>query len=52
MGGSAQQAVHVIAGLIAADAITVGVGCGVAAMSRVPLRANVGTEVGSPRPDG
>ena len=50
--GSAQQAVHVIAGLIAADAITVGVGCGVEAMSRVPLRANVGTEVGSPRPDG
>ena len=50
--GSAQQAVHLIAGLIAADAITVGVGCGVEAMSRVPLRANVGTEVGSPRPDG
>ena len=50
--GSAQQAVHVIAGLIAADAITVGVGCGVEAMSRVPLRANVGTDVGSPRPNG
>jgi acetyl-CoA C-acetyltransferase len=50
--GSAQQAVHLIAGLIAADAISVGVGCGVEAMSRVPLRANVGTEVGSPRPDG
>jgi acetyl-CoA C-acetyltransferase len=49
--GSAQQAVHLIAGLIAADAITVGIGCGVEAMSRVPLRANVGTEVGSPRPD-
>ncbi len=49
--GSAQQAVHVIAGLIAADAITVGVGCGVEAMSRVPLRSNVGTGVGSPRPD-
>ena len=49
--GSAQQAVHLIAGLIAADAISVGVGCGVEAMSRVPLRANVGTEVGSPRPD-
>jgi acetyl-CoA C-acetyltransferase len=48
--GSAQQAVHLIAGLIAADAISVGVGCGVEAMSRVPLRANVGTEVGSPRP--
>jgi acetyl-CoA C-acetyltransferase len=49
--GSAQQAVHLVAGLIAADAITVGVGCGVEAMSRVPLRANVGTGVGSPRPE-
>jgi acetyl-CoA C-acetyltransferase len=49
--GSAQQAVHLVAGLIAADAITVGVGCGVEAMSRVPLRANVGTDVGSPRPE-
>ena len=49
--GSAQHAVHLIAGLIAADAISVGVGCGVEAMSRVPLRSNVGTEVGSPRPD-
>jgi len=49
--GSGQQAVHLIAGLIAADAISVGVGCGVEAMSRVPLRANVGAGVGSPRPD-
>ena len=49
--GSGQQAVHLVAGLIAADAISVGVGCGVEAMSRVPLRANVGTKVGSPRPD-
>src|ERR1700729_240347 len=49
--GSAQQAVHVIAGLIAADAITVGVGCGGEVMSRVPLRSNVGTGVGAPRPD-
>jgi acetyl-CoA C-acetyltransferase len=49
--GSAQHAVHLIAGLIAADAITVGVGCGVEAMSRVPLRSNIGTGVGSPRPD-
>jgi acetyl-CoA C-acetyltransferase len=49
--GSAQHAVHLIAGLIAADAISAGVGCGVEAMSRVPLRANVGTGVGSPRPD-
>ena len=49
--GSAQHAVHLIAGLIAADAISGGVGCGVEAMSRVPLRSNVGTGVGSPRPD-
>jgi acetyl-CoA C-acetyltransferase len=49
--GSAQHAVHLIAGLIAADAISVGVGCGVEAMSRVPLRSNVSTGVGSPRPD-
>ena len=49
--GSAQQAVHLIAGLIAAGAISVGIGCGVEAMSRVPLRSNVGTGVGSPRPD-
>jgi len=35
--GSAQQAVHLIAGLIAAGAIDVGVGCGVEAMSRVGL---------------
>ena len=49
--GSAQHAVHLIAGLIAADAISVGVGCGVEAMSRVPLRSNVASGVGSPRPD-
>jgi acetyl-CoA C-acetyltransferase len=48
--GSAQQAVHLIAGLIAADAISVGIACGVEAMSRVPLGSNRGTEVGSPRP--
>jgi len=49
--GSAQQAVHVIAGLIAAGAIDVGIGCGVEAMSRVGLGANVGTGIGSPRPE-
>jgi acetyl-CoA C-acetyltransferase len=48
--GSAQQAAHLVAGLIAADAISVGIACGVEAMSRVPLRAAVGTDVGTPRP--
>jgi acetyl-CoA C-acetyltransferase len=48
--GSAQQAAHLVAGLIAADAITVGVACGVEAMSRVPLRANIGVDAGTPRP--
>jgi acetyl-CoA C-acetyltransferase len=48
--GSAQQAAHLVAGLIAADAIEAGVACGVEAMSRVALRANVGTAAGSPRP--
>jgi acetyl-CoA C-acetyltransferase len=50
--GSAQQAVHLVAGLIAAGAIEVGIACGVEAMSRVPLRANIGTDVGTPRPAG
>jgi acetyl-CoA C-acetyltransferase len=48
--GSAQQAAHLVAGLIAADAITAGVACGVEAMSRVPLRSNLGVDVGTPRP--
>jgi acetyl-CoA C-acetyltransferase len=48
--GSAQQAAHLIAGLIAADAIDVGIACGVEAMSRVPLGANRGVDVGTPRP--
>ena len=47
--GSAQQSTHLVTGLIAAGAISAGVGCGVEAMSRVPLRANVGTA--SPRPE-
>ena len=42
--GSAQQANHLIAGLIAAGAIDVGVACGVEAMSRVGLGANAGPD--------
>ncbi|MDT4963602.1 MAG: acetyl-CoA C-acetyltransferase, partial [Pseudonocardiales bacterium] len=48
--GSAQQASHLVAGLIATGAIDVGIACGVEAMSRTPLRANVG-ESGIPRPE-
>ena len=48
--GSAQQATHVIAGLIAAGAIEAGIACGVEAMSRVPLGASVGVDVGRPKP--
>ncbi|MBB3051248.1 acetyl-CoA C-acetyltransferase [Prauserella isguenensis] len=39
--GSAQQAAHLVAGLVATGAIDVGMACGVEAMSRVPLGANV-----------
>ncbi|HEY3466264.1 MAG TPA: steroid 3-ketoacyl-CoA thiolase, partial [Amycolatopsis sp.] len=46
--GSAQQATHLVAGLIATGAIEVGVACGVEAMSRVPLGAN--RAGASPRP--
>jgi acetyl-CoA C-acetyltransferase len=48
--GSAQQAAHLVAGLIAADAIEVGIACGVEAMSRVPLGVNVGIDAGTPKP--
>jgi acetyl-CoA C-acetyltransferase len=48
--GSAQQANHFIAGLIAADAIDIGIACGVEMMSRVPLGANVMSGPGVPRP--
>jgi len=49
--GSAQHAAHLVAGLIAADAVEAGVACGVESMSRVPLRANLGTDAGLPRPE-
>jgi acetyl-CoA C-acetyltransferase len=48
--GSAQQANHLLAGLIATGAIDVGIACGVESMSRVPLRANIG-DAGLPRPE-
>jgi acetyl-CoA C-acetyltransferase len=49
--GSAQQATHLVAGLIATGAIDTGISCGVEAMSRVPLGANLGTDVGRPKPE-
>ncbi len=48
--GSAQQAAHLVAGLIAAGAIETGIACGVEAMSRVPLGANIGAGAGTPKP--
>ncbi|OBB11374.1 acetyl-CoA acetyltransferase [Mycolicibacterium setense] len=40
--GSAQQANHLVAGLIATGAIDIGIACGIEAMSRVGLGANGG----------
>src|SRR5690606_18611755 len=42
--GSGQQANHLIAGLIAAGAIDIGIACGVEAMSRVGLGENAGPD--------
>ena len=42
--GSAKQANHLIAGLIAAGAIDIGMACGIEAMSRVGLGANAGPD--------
>jgi acetyl-CoA C-acetyltransferase len=49
--GSAMQANHMIEGLILSGAIDVGMACGVEAMSRVPLGANVMNGPGSPKAD-
>jgi len=42
--GSAQQANHLIAGLIATGAIDIGIACGIEAMSRIGLGANAGPD--------
>ena len=39
--GSAQQANHLMAGLIAIGAVDIGIACGVESMSRVPMGANI-----------
>ena len=48
--GSSQQANHLIAGLIATDAIDVGVACGIEAMSVIGLGANAGPDRSVLRP--
>ncbi|MGZ6678577.1 MAG: thiolase family protein, partial [Nocardioides sp.] len=48
--GSGQQANHLIAGLIAADAIDVGVACGIESMSVIGLGANAGPDRSVLRP--
>ncbi len=50
--GSSQQAVHLVAGLIASGAVDIGIGCGVESMSRVFLGQALTPETGSPCPDG
>ena len=49
--GSGQQSAHLVHDMIAAGTIDVGIACGVEAMSRVPLGANVPPGLGDPRPD-
>lgn len=49
--GSSQQAVHLVAGLIASGAVEAGIGCGVESMSRVFLGAALTPGNGSPVPD-
>src|SRR5256884_2800126 len=48
--GSSQQANHMVANLISAGAIDIGIGCGVEAMSRVGLGMNVFNGPGSSKP--
>ncbi|HMK99552.1 MAG TPA: steroid 3-ketoacyl-CoA thiolase [Acidimicrobiales bacterium] len=48
--GSSQQANHFVSNLIAAGAVDVGIACGVEAMSRVGLGANVFNGPGTSRP--
>lgn len=47
---SGQQAAHLVHAMVAAGMIRAGVACGVEAMSRIPLGANVPAGLGDPRP--
>ncbi|HET7691431.1 MAG TPA: steroid 3-ketoacyl-CoA thiolase [Nocardioidaceae bacterium] len=49
--GSGQQSAHLIASLVQSGAIDVGIACGVEAMTRIPLGANMPPGLGSLRPD-
>ncbi|MEU3963530.1 acetyl-CoA C-acyltransferase [Streptomyces buecherae] len=49
--GSSQQANHMVASMVASGVIDVGIGCGVEAMSRVPLGSNSRQGPGRPWPD-
>src|SRR5438270_8254169 len=49
--GSSQQANGLVAGLIAAGAIDIGIACGIEAMSRVGLGANAGPDRSILRPE-
>ncbi len=49
--GSGQQSAHLVAALVTAGAIDVGIACGVESMSRIGLGANLTPGTGSPRPD-
>ena len=49
--GSSQQANHFVNNLIAAGAVDTAIGCGVEAMSRVPLGANAAAGVGRAIPE-
>ncbi|HEY1634864.1 MAG TPA: steroid 3-ketoacyl-CoA thiolase [Acidimicrobiales bacterium] len=50
--GSSQQANHLVAGLVSAGALDVGIACGIEAMSRVGLGMNVFNGPGIPRSEG
>jgi acetyl-CoA C-acetyltransferase len=50
--GSSQQANHLVAGLVTAGAVDVGIACGIEAMSRVGLGMNVFNGPGIPRSEG
>jgi acetyl-CoA C-acetyltransferase len=49
--GSSQQANHMVAALVGGGTVDIGIGCGVEAMSRVPLGANAASGFGRPQPD-